>query len=356
MTSNELLSAGENIRPQLTLDDAKQLVTKLYGFMCKSIYELDGYDDKNFKVTVEGNRQSDKEEEYVLKILNSLDSRKAALIEGQNELLLYLSNNKINCPTPIQTLTHTYYSIEKLESGQHIVRLMRFIPGVTLLKASDPTPCLFTEIGTFAANLDKVMKKFHHTVYDSHRTIWMLQSVPDLRRFLFAIEDKERRRILEEIIEEFEEKVLTKVETLDQGMIHGDFNEQNILVEKIQEKWRMKAILDFGDTQNCCYLFEVAIAMTYVMILQRCMNAGGYVLAGYQKVRKLPEEELQLLKICIEARICQSLVMGTYSSILDPDNAYILTTSKPGWELLLKMRSVTRDQLLSNWQNFALQK
>ncbi|KRT82104.1 phosphotransferase, partial [Oryctes borbonicus] len=311
MSNSELLSPGENIRPQLTLDDARQLVTKLYGFPCKSICELDGYDDKNFKVTINGSQHSDsdKEEEYVLKILNSLDSRKVDVIEGQNELLLYLSNNNISCPIPIQTVTNSYHSIEKLESGNHIVRLMKFISGITLLKVPDPPPCLFRQIGMFVANLDQIMKKFHNPVYDSHRTIWMMESVPDLKKFLFAVKDRDRRCIVEEIIEEFEEKVLTTVDKLDKGMIHGDFNEQNILVEKIDDEWRMKSILDFGDSQHSCYLFELAITMAYVMILRRCMNAGGHVLGGFQKVRKVPEEELNLLKICIEARICQSLVM-----------------------------------------------
>lgn len=89
MTSAELLRPGESIRPTLTLKQAERLLTKLYGYRCVSIGELDSYDDRNFKVTVR-NSCNNEEKEYVLKVLNSLDSRKTSAIEAQNELLLYL--------------------------------------------------------------------------------------------------------------------------------------------------------------------------------------------------------------------------------------------------------------------------
>ncbi|KAI4467241.1 hypothetical protein MML48_2g00004590 [Holotrichia oblita] len=216
MTNSELLSPGENIRPQLTMDQAKQLVTKYYGFECESISELDGYDDKNFKVAVRGNHEQDKNEQYVLKILNSLDSRTVDFIEGQNELLLYLFNKNITCPVPQPTITKSYYTIVQLESGKHIVRLMNYITGVTLLIASNLPDYIFSQIGTFTSNLDNVMK------------------------------------------------------------------------------------------------------------------------------------------ICIEARICQSLTMGVYTSSLDPGNAYVLTTSKPGWKVLREMRSMTNEELFQKWRELPL--
>lgn len=80
-------------------------------------------------------------------------------------------------------------------------------------------------------------------------------------------------------------------------MIHGDFNEQNILVEEKQGKWHVKGILDFGDSHIACYIFELAITMTYMMIQGKSLDVGRYVLAGYSSVRKLPPEEFSLLKV-----------------------------------------------------------
>lgn len=130
----------------------------------------------------------------------------------------------------------------------------------------------------------------------------MLESVPQVRNFLFAVRDEEKRVILEEIIQEFEDRVLTKMDKLERGLIHGDFNEQNILVREVNGEWNISSILDFGDNQYSCYLFELTIAMTYVMIMKRSVNVGSYVLRGYSKIRKIPAEELDLLKVCIRVK------------------------------------------------------
>lgn len=35
---------------------------------------------------------------------------------------------------------------------------MKYLPGIVLLKVPEPPTSLFTQIGTFAANLDRVME------------------------------------------------------------------------------------------------------------------------------------------------------------------------------------------------------
>ena len=48
----ELLQPGMNIRPNLNIDTAVSLVERLYGFKDIKLFQLDGYDDKNFHVQV----------------------------------------------------------------------------------------------------------------------------------------------------------------------------------------------------------------------------------------------------------------------------------------------------------------
>lgn len=101
----------------------------------------------------------------------------------------------------------------------------------------------------------------------------------------------------EKIIEEFESRVLPRISTFKKGMIHGDINEQNILVEERNGKYQVKAILDFGDSHTGCYLFELAIMMTYMILEAKDINMGSYLLAGYLAHQKISEEEYQLLKV-----------------------------------------------------------
>jgi hydroxylysine kinase len=45
-------------------------------------------------------------------------------------------------------------------------------------------------------------------------------------------------------------------------MIHGDFNETNIIVDETN----VSGILDFGDSSYSYYVFEVAICALYMML------------------------------------------------------------------------------------------
>lgn len=61
--------------------------------------------------------------------------------------------------------------------------------------------------------------------------------------------------------------------------------------------YRITGIIDFGDIQESYYVFELAIAMTYMMLLSGDPAAGGLVLAGYTVNRRLPDNEYRLLKV-----------------------------------------------------------
>lgn len=126
----------------------------------------------------------------------------------------------------------------------------------------------------------------------------MLQEVPKLRQFIYAVTDEPRKNIVLDVIKEFESRVLPLLNKLDQGLIHGDANERNIIVEETDGKWNFKTIIDFGDSSLSYYLFELAITMMYMILESRDLDTGGYVLAGYSSVRKVPDIEFHLLKVC----------------------------------------------------------
>lgn len=68
----------------------------------------------------------------------------------------------------------------------------------------------------------------------------------------------------------------------------------------VNGSWDIAAVLDFGDTQRSCYLFELAICICYMMLLAADSNpleAGGHVIAGYSKIRPLPDVEFSILKV-----------------------------------------------------------
>lgn len=90
------LKPGEIIKPIIDVAECKILVEVLYGLESTSITELNGYDDKNYRVLVHhANVKNDNikgvcKDGYVLKVMNSLDSKKISFVEAQNDLMLFL--------------------------------------------------------------------------------------------------------------------------------------------------------------------------------------------------------------------------------------------------------------------------
>ena len=50
---------------------------------------------------------------YILKVMNSLDSQEPAIVDGQNEMMLFLGERGYKCPVPQKTksgnYSHRYY-------------------------------------------------------------------------------------------------------------------------------------------------------------------------------------------------------------------------------------------------------
>lgn len=92
MAQEFVLSPGENIKPEFSIDEVKVFLGEIFGLACLKIDELNGYDDKNYKVVAVGEECLNDclIDGFILKIMNSLDSRNLAFVEGCNALLQFL--------------------------------------------------------------------------------------------------------------------------------------------------------------------------------------------------------------------------------------------------------------------------
>ncbi|XP_069688516.1 hydroxylysine kinase isoform X2 [Periplaneta americana] len=353
----ETLEPGQDIRPNLSQQMVVAMIERLYGFKNVGIVELNGYDDRNFHVEIE---EYDEDSDvwphgYVLKVINSLDSQNTSYVDAQTEMALYLGARGVTCPQPVKNLSGNYYSLEEgLKGNKHIVRLLTYQPGQIM----NQVPCteqMFYNIGKFVGLVDEELKGFFHPAYDSNKSVWSLESLPLLRRFTFAVKDSERSSLVNSVIDAFETEVVEIIDTLEKGLIHGDMNEQNVVVSSNPDDgiWDVVALLDFGDTQRSCYVFELAINICYMMLLaadDNPIDAGGHVIAGYNTVRSVPDEEFQILKTCVCGRLCQSLVMGAYSYMQDPGNEYILSSSHKGWKVLEQLWNTPQNIVIDRWK------
>ncbi|KAK9872419.1 hypothetical protein WA026_017877 [Henosepilachna vigintioctopunctata] len=297
--------ATDSIKASITHDDVKKILSDHYGLKVMSIKVLNGYDDLNFLVNVEKSVNNENigevcEDGYILKIINSFDSKSIEFFNAQDCVLLFLGNRNICCPKPVKTVDGKFLKQKTFASGEHIFRVLEFVPG-DILEDVECSSMLCYQCGAFIANLNETLKNFSHKGYENRNVTWMMENVPQLLEFLFAVKDTKKQQMVREIVDAFESRVITSSHQFPKGLIHGDFNEQNILVERGDgADWHVKGVLDFGDSHITCFLYDIAITMTYIIFHTKDLDSGGYVLAGYNSTKPLSSEEIQLLKVIVD--------------------------------------------------------
>lgn len=338
--NEDLLQPGSDIQPKVSSEDIYGLARRLYGITIGELKEMISYDDRNYFIKEDKNVKNplitlNCSHGFVMKILNAHDSKEPEFIDAQNELMIHLAKQGIKCPRPIKNLHGKFYSVERIRGVNYIVRLLEFIPGRMFHEVSKSN-YLYFQSGEYLAKVDRALKNFNHDAYKTHKTLWSLQSISQLKEFIYVLQDHGRKAIVEQIIEAFETHVLPHVEKLPKQVIHGDYNEQNIIVEpkKNSDEFRVCGIIDFGDTTYSPLIYEVGIAMTYIILQAKCLSAGGVFLAGYDSNKPFKPEEKKYLKYVVAARLAQSLTMGLYTHSLHPNNDYVLVTQDDGWKLI----------------------
>jgi len=360
----DILQPGTVIKPVVSASLAESLLVRLYGLRSTTVKELNSYDDRNFRFTVEMETTNPHIREvcqdgYILKVTNWQDSKDVDFFDAQNEMILHMAGAGLDVPVPIANCQGKLKSTEELEVNpgvegtevtRNVVRLLKFVPGSILDQIQPWTRKHFYQCGAFVAKMDVALQSFHHPAYLTRNSIWFLSSIPAVRQFVSAVEDPERNKMIHEILDCFCDTVIPIQDKLEAGIIHGDFNEQNILMRKNNDEDSVYSVIDFGDSQHGPLLYELAITIMYMMTKAEDPNmVGGHVLAGYLQHRHLPHEERKLIRVCVAARYAQSLSMGAYSYKQDPGNEYLLITAKTGWKTLSSFWQLSQRELYAGW-------
>lgn len=146
------------------------------------------------------------------------------------------------------------------------------------------------------------------------------------------------------------------VSLLRLGINHGDFNDHNILLDVVSAsppnpQYRISGILDFSDMSYGYYVFEVAIAIMYMMIESKDpLSVGGHILAGFESVVPLTPKERDALFLLVCGRYAQSLVVAAHTTLLHPENEeYLMITAKTGWKHLMMLVEMGQETVEQIW-------
>jgi Ser/Thr protein kinase RdoA (MazF antagonist) len=270
--------------PRFSPERAAELASELYGVHATA-RGLPSERDQNFHLaTARG-------DEYVLKIANPAESRD--VLELQNEAMgrltdAWRTDDAVTAPCPriVETMDGEPIATAEGPDGRScFVRLATYIPGSPLARFRPHTPELLRDLGRFFGRVDRALDAFDHRA--AHRDFyWDLVNAGEVvRRHAGRIADRTRRAIAERFLSRFESGVVPVLADLRRGVIHGDGNDHNVLVDD-GDPWRPRVagVIDFGDMVHSHTVCEPAIVAAYALLGKKDpLAAAATVVGGYNE-------------------------------------------------------------------------
>jgi 4-aminobutyrate aminotransferase-like enzyme/Ser/Thr protein kinase RdoA (MazF antagonist) len=184
------------------------------------------------------------------------------------------------------------------------------------------------------ARLNLALRSFFHPAA-GRELLWNLAYTPKLRRLLDAIDDRERRDIVERVLDTFEGRVAPRWPRLRAQVVHADFTLGNVLFD---EEARIAAIVDFGDCAWSAQVADFAVALASLLRgrpADDVFRTGRIAVDGYTSHIPLEPDELSVLGHLVAARLAMIVAISAWRVRNYPENAdYITAEDDDSWALL----------------------
>ncbi|MFK7756122.1 MAG: aminotransferase class III-fold pyridoxal phosphate-dependent enzyme [Flavobacteriales bacterium] len=299
-----------------------------YGLRDAAHTKLEGYGSVNYKL-------SHGENDYVLKYYSDLEE--LSLIESENNVLRHLSSfPDLNTPKVMAELMPTDIGF---------VRLLSYVKG-SLLKKEHLTSLFLSSLGRCIATLHLKLADLNEPIIAARISSWDLNYTHTNASKTEYVKDPTQRKLVAHFLDRFSAYVLPQTHSLRSQIIHGDLNENNLLVN---DKGELNGIIDFGDICYGPIINEIAIACTYVAMLapENFLSNITHIIAGYHSISALQRKEISLIYDLIAARLCTSVLHSAESKGLNGATEYILQNEAPAWHLM-EIWSYTSPVLVKN--------
>ncbi|KFM69321.1 Aminoglycoside phosphotransferase domain-containing protein 1, partial [Stegodyphus mimosarum] len=360
-------------KPNVSENLAIELAFRIYGLKVNTIKKMVSYDDQNFHIFVSNEHynpyiESTAEDGYTLKITNTTRSAEPDHFDIMHSTMNHLNLKGLRVPVPIKNLEGNTWKMEvvpllnedesnssdKRECGIHLLTFISGVPISTVTYTSD----LLFQWGALLARYHDAIQDFRCEALYKKKVFWNLEHVPEIENFMDGLDEQKKNLVLS-VLKKYPEEITKNIGNAPKCFIHGDFNENNILVQIIKNEssdctsYSVDGILDFEDVHYSTYAWDIGVMLAYAMLdckIVDPLEGAGHALAGYLSIRSLSGLELSLLRMCIACRLCQSLVLGAYSYKQDPRNSYIIISAKSGWNRLEQICNISNEDLLNLWK------
>lgn len=226
-----------------------------------------------------------------------------------------------------------------LPCGRAAVRLFSWVEGRPLAEVKPHPPALLESIGTLLAEVDLALAGLDPLF--ERWLDWDLINAGEVIASRLPFVPGESRPAIVRILERFE-RLLPKFSALPKQVIHNDGNDWNLLVRSDGGGAQVSGLIDFGDIVSSPRVCEVAIAAAYAGLGKgQPQHAAAAVIAGYQRVAPLSEQEIGLVPDLILSRLAVSVVTSAWrrrAGRLDP---YLSISEQQAWDALERLQALS---------------
>jgi len=312
--------------PNFSNESIARILLELYGLK-GDISPLVSFEDQNALIKTSG-------ETYVFKIANQKWTHE--FLQMQTNVLGYLKERAPELVFPDIVKTFQGQSITYVDGFG--IRLLTYLEG-DLYTHTPKSPELYQDIGRFMGQFSAAMVNYSAEVEEGSDELWKLDNVMACKDYLSEVIDADAKDRIARLFEVYEEKILPKLPGLRKAVIHGDANEQNILVAPDNPK-KVSGLIDFGEMQWASQVNDLAITLAYSLLGEDDIAmASEKIIEGYDNEFKLLKEEREILYYLMAMRLVTNITMTSYAARLFPENVYILIAQKPARALLKKLEN-----------------
>lgn len=312
--------------PNFSNESIARILLELYGLK-GDISPLVSFEDQNALIKTSG-------ETYVFKIANQKWTHE--FLQMQTNVLGYLKERAPELVFPDIVKTFQGQSITYVDGFG--IRLLTYLEG-DLYTHTPKSPELYQDIGRFMGQFSAAMVNYSAEVEEGSDELWKLDNVMACKDYLSEVIDADAKDRIARLFQVYEKKILPKLPGLRKAVIHGDANEQNILVAPDNPK-KVSGLIDFGEMQWASQVNDLAITLAYSLLGEDDIAmASEKIIEGYDNEFKLLKEEREILYYLMAMRLVTNITMTSYAARLFPENVYILIAQKPARALLKKLEN-----------------
>jgi 4-aminobutyrate aminotransferase-like enzyme/Ser/Thr protein kinase RdoA (MazF antagonist) len=339
--------------PKLTAADASEIARELYGIDALATV-LPSERDQNFLLGPSklGPYASSS---FVLKISNAADDR--ALLDAQAAAAAHLAARGAASFHIVPTTGGEALAVLPPRfGGRHFVRLVTWLPGVTMASVPQHSPALFGDLGRHLGEIDRALGTFDHPAL--HRDFYwdLAKGLSIVRERMALVQDESLKSVIAAAAARIEREDAPRFKKLRRSVIHNDANDHNIVVDQAGE--RVVGLIDFGDMVRSFTVADLAIAIAYA-VLDRPdpLSTAAAIVHGYHSTYPLLADEISVLPGLVVLRLCVSACVAADQQRQRPNDEYITISQAAIRRTLPKLAALSssdwhiiadKDPLLTN--------